>query len=153
MELTDGDAEVAVISGEEGYLNLQQRYEGVRKAAEGSGIRFEGIYYDHYDGLTVMKLFHEMGDSVNAIVCVEGTGGLTLATMLRAEDKKYKCLIGFDAVEGVEAGVLDGVVVQDMEQIGRYIVEEIIRNVTEGSYSAEQIFTDIWWQAAGEGAE
>ncbi len=146
VELTGGQANVAIISGEEQYQNMKERYQGFQDAVEQyPEIQIGEVQYDHYDGLTVMQLFYSLSDDADALVCLEGTGGTTIASVYKGNHMEYEYLIGFDAFEGVRKGILDGVIKQDTGQMGYCIVEEIIRYVTEGSYSDDKIFTDISW--------
>lgn len=145
-KLTGGSAKVAIISGEEQYLNMVERYQGLRDALEPyPDIDLGEVAYDYYDGLTVMQLFYEFSDSADTLVCLEGTGGSTIGSVYQGNKTEYRCIVGFDAAEGVKKGILDGIVRQDMNQIGNRVVEEVIRYVTEGAYSSDRIFTDIVW--------
>lgn len=145
-ELTGGSARLAVVSGEAEYQNMQQRYQGLLDAvAEYPKIEIAEFVYDHYDGLTVLRLFYELMNKADTLVFLEGTGGTTVSAAFSEKIKEYQYVIGFDADEGVKQGILDGVVLQDTEQMGSRVVEEIIRYVAEGDYSSETIVTDIWW--------
>lgn len=44
--------------------------------------------------------------------------------------------------------MLDGVVKQDTDQMGRKVVEEIAGYIENGRYSAREIYTDIVWLTA-----
>lgn len=145
-ELTGGKAKVAVISGEEGYLNLQERLQGFLDALRMyPEIEIQEVAYDHYDGLTFMRLYHELSTDADVLVCQEGTGGNTLGKVFEERDNEYAYIIGFDAYEAAGRGVLDGIVKQDTNQMGHRVVEEIVNYVKDGSYSAEDIYTDIHW--------
>lgn len=147
--LTGGNASVAIISGEEWYQNLQQRMAGFRAAVdEVPGIAIRRIEYDNYDGLTAMRLYQEMAGEADTLVCLEGTGGTMLETRYDVHGEEYKYVAGFDAYEGARAGVLDGIIKQDTNRMGRQVVQEIERHVAKGSYSAERIYTDIYWLTA-----
>lgn len=144
--LTDGQADAAVVSGEEGYLNLDERLEGFRDAlVDYPGIHIQDVCYDEYDGLTFMQLYHDLSDEADALVCLEGTGGQTVYHTYAQRDDTYRVIVGFDSYDGVRSGVLDGVVKQDTEQMGWKVVEEIAGYIENGRYSAEEIYTDITW--------
>lgn len=146
VKLTGGKARLAIMSGEEKYLNMQQRYQGVLDAvAEYPEMEIAEVSYDHYDGLTVMRLYYELMNKADTLLFLEGTGGTTVSAAFDGEIGEYRYVIGFDANEGIKKGILDGVVMQDTRQMGSRVIEEIIRFVTEGSYSADEIVTDIWW--------
>ena len=144
--LTEGRADVAVILGAEGYLNLEERLEGFEEALEPyPDIRIQSVCYDQYDGLTFMQLYHSQSREANMLVCLEGTGGLALSHTYTERDDEYQVIVGFDSYEGVESGVLDGIVKQDTRQMVQRIVEEIAGFVETGRYSARDIYTDIIW--------
>ena len=148
-QLTGGEARLAVVSGEEEYLNMQQRYQGLVDAiAEYPGMEITEVNYDHYDGLTVMRLYYELMNKADTLVFLEGTGGTTVSAAFNGAIEEYRYVVGFDANEGIKKGILDGVVMQDTRQMGGRVIEEIIRYVAEGSYSADEIVTDIWWLTA-----
>lgn len=149
LELTGGTAKVAVLSGSEEYSNLQQRLEGFRDATEEHPeIEITEIAYDNYDGLTAMRLYQEMSDQADALVCLEGTCGMTLEALYDEHRDEYKYVIGFDAHDGAKKGVLDGIVKQDTNRMGHQVVEEIRRHIETGSYSSNCIYTDIFWVTA-----
>lgn len=146
VQLTDGKAHLAVISGKEGYSNLEQRMAGLLDVIKDyPDLKIEGIRYDKYDGLTVMQLYQELKEAANVTVYLEGTGGITLASLYQESDDTYEYIVGFDAYEGVSKGVLDGVVKQDTQSMGTLVVDEIANYIVTGSYSAQQIYTDIIW--------
>ena len=147
--LTDGNAKVSVVSGSEGYLNLEDRLAGLRDAVKDyPGIQIQEICYDEYDGLTFMQLYHDLSEDADALVCLEGTGGQTLYHTYTERDDTYEAIVGFDSSDGVRSGVLDGVVKQDTDQMGRKVVEEIAGYIENGRYSAREIYTDIVWLTA-----
>lgn len=149
VKLTGGKAEVAILSGEEQYLNMKERYQGFIDAVEAyPEVRLGELRYDHYDGLTVMQLFYELSAGADTLVCLEGTGGSTIGSVYKGSDGEYRYIVGFDAYEGVEKGILDGIIRQDTSQMGYCIVDEIIRYVTGGDYSSDRIYTDIFWLTA-----
>ena len=149
-ELTGGKAKVAVISGEEGYSNLEQRLTGLcEELSKYPGIEVTGVSYNHYDGLTFMELYHRLGGEADVLACIEGTGGQTLSHTFAGKDPAYSCVVGFDAYTGVKSQVLAGVVKQDTNQMGRRLVEEIANYVVKGSYSSNRIYTDTCWLTAG----
>lgn len=149
VELTGGTARIAIVSGEEGYLNLQQRLQGVTDVVQDyPGIEIVDVYYDNYDGLTFMRLYHELGQQADALLCLEGTAGVTLSAVYSEPTEDYRFVLGFDLCTGVKNGVLDGVVKQSNNQMGHKVVEEIANSVETGKYSTESIYTDIRWVTA-----
>lgn len=146
VELTGGSARLAVVSGEEGYSNLEQRLLGLQEViASYPEMKIETIRYDKYDGLTVMRLYQELKEEADVMVYLEGTGGITLASMYQEADDTYDYIVGFDAYEGVEKGILNGIIKQDTQNMGTLIVDEIANYIASGTYSAQKIYTDITW--------
>lgn len=148
-ELTGGTARLAIVSGEPGYSNLEQRLQGLLDVISQYPDMMAGeVRYDKYDGLTVMRLYQELCGEADVMVYLEGTGGITLASLYQEADDTYEYIVGFDAYEGVRKGVLNGVVKQDTQQMGHLVVEEIAHYIAHGSYSSDQIYTDIQWVTA-----
>ncbi|MDO4323243.1 MAG: substrate-binding domain-containing protein [Lachnospiraceae bacterium] len=148
-ELAGGRAKTAVISGELGYPNLEQRLQAVEEVLkEYPEMEISSVSYDAYDGLTAMRLFHQKSEGADALLFLEGTGGTSLEKIYQEHSQEYEYILGFDAYEGVRKGVLDGIVKQDTHQMGRRVVEEIARYIQEGSFSSERIYTDIYWMTS-----
>lgn len=149
VELTGGTAVAAVISGAEEYQNLQQRMDGFREVVdEYPGIEIKQVAYDNYDGLTAMRIYKELSGVADTLVCLEGTGGMTLESIYSEHGDEYDYVIGFDAHTGAKNHVLDGIVKQDTNRMGRQVVEEIRRHIETGAYSSDCIYTDICWVTA-----
>lgn len=148
-ELTGGTARLAIVSGEPGYSNLEQRLHGLMDViSKYPGIEPGKVKYDKYDGLTVMRLYQELKEEADVMVYLEGTGGITLTSMFQEADDSYEYIVGFDAYEGAKKGVLNGVVKQDTQQMGHLVVTEIANYIEKGAYSSDNIYTDIHWVTA-----
>ena len=149
VKLTGGKARLAIISGEQGYSNLEQRLQGLMDVIRDyPEIEPGEVRYDRYDGLTVMRLYQELSGEADVTVYLEGTGGITLVSMFQESDDTYDYILGFDAYEGVKSGVLNGIVKQDTQQMGHLVVEEIANYIENGEYSSDNIYTDIHWVTA-----
>lgn len=145
LEEHEGEAGIRVISGEMKYQNLEERLRGFSDAIrDAEDKKIESIVYDHYDAMTFMRLYHEKA-SEDTLVCLEGTGAMCLARMFKAHDETYKTIYAFDVAACLENGTADGLIRQDMEGIGKKVIEEIVRFRNEGSYSAEKIYTNVSW--------
>lgn len=69
INVTDGEANVAVISGEPGFSNLEERLEGLQDAIKDCPkIHLGDVQYDNYDGLTVMKMYYQNAEDADTIV-------------------------------------------------------------------------------------
>lgn len=149
VKLTGGKARLAIISGEQGYSNLEQRLQGLMDVIRDyPEIEPGEVRYDRYDGLTVMRLYQELSGEADVTVYLEGTGGITLVSMFQESDDTYDYILGFDAYEGVKSGVLNGIVKQDTQQMGHLVVEEIANYIEDGEYSSDNIYTGIHWVTA-----
>lgn len=149
VKLTGGKARLAIISGEQGYSNLEQRLQGLMDViCDYPEIDPGEVRYDRYDGLTVMRLYQELSGEADVTVYLEGTGGITLVSMFQQSDDTYDYILGFDAYEGVKSGVLNGIVKQDTQQMGHLVVEEIANYIEDGEYSSDNIYTGIHWVTA-----
>lgn len=146
IELTGGTVKVSIISGEAQYQNLQQRIEGFRDTIEAyPGIEIEETAYDHFDSLTAVRLYENLSEDADALVCVEGTSGKALGSLFSEHGSEYEYVIGFDAHEGVKANVMDAIIKQDTDRMGHQIVEEILHHIETGAYSSNCIYTDVFW--------
>ena len=149
INVTDGEANVAVISGEPGFSNLEERLEGLQDAVKDyPKIHLGDVQYDNYDGLTVMKMYYQNTEGADTIVFLEGTGGVTISSQFRQRDDQYEHILGFDAFYGVISGAIDGIIKQDTNMMGEQVVEEIANYIRNGEYSSETVYTTTHWMTA-----
>lgn len=157
VEVTGGSAKVAVLSGAPGYPNLELRLKGLRDAvANTPGIEIMRVEYDEYDALTVMQkyaLIRAQSPEIDTLVCIEGTGAQTLG-QLAPQSEDFAHILGFDdsdeALAGIKAGLIDGLMIQQTREMGQTCVQELYRYRTKGSYSASCIYTDLRWITAAD---
>ena len=146
INVTDGEANVALISGEPGFSNLEERLEGLQDAVKDyPKIHLGDVQYDNYDGLTVMKMYYQNTEGADTIVFLEGTGGVTISSQFKQRDDQYEHILGFDAFYGVISGAIDGIIKQDTNMMGEQVVEEIANFIRNGEYSSETVCTDTQW--------
>ncbi len=146
INVTDGEANVALISGEPGFSNLEERLEGLQDAVKDyPKIHLGDVQYDDYDGLTVMKMYYQNTEGADTIVFLEGTGGVTISSQFKQRDDQYEHILGFDAFYGVIRGAIDGIIKQDTNMMGEQVVEEIANFIRNGEYSSETVYTDTQW--------
>ena len=146
INVTDGEANVALISGEPGFSNLEERLEGLQDAVKDyPKIHLGDVQYDNYDGLTVMKMYYQNTEGADTIVFLEGTGGVTISSQFKQRDDQYEHILGFDAFYGVISGAIDGIIKQDTNMMGEQVVEEIANFIRNGEYSSETVYTDTQW--------
>ena len=146
INVTDGVANVALISGEPGFSNLEERLEGLQDAVKDyPKIHLGDVQYDNYDGLTVMKMYYQNTEGADTIVFLEGTGGVTISSQFKQRDDQYEHILGFDAFYGVISGAIDGIIKQDTNMMGEQVVEEIANFIRNGEYSSKTVYTDTQW--------
>lgn len=146
INVTDGEANVALISGEPGFSNLEERLEGLQDAVKDyPKIHLGDVQYDDYNGLTVMKMYYQNTEGADTIVFLEGTGGVTISSQFKQRDDQYEHILGFDAFYGVISGAIDGIIKQDTNMMGEQVVEEIANFIRNGEYSSETVYTDTQW--------
>ena len=146
INITGGEADVAVVSGEPGFSNLDERLEGLQDAVKDyPEIHLGDVQYDNYDGLTVMKMYYQNAKDADTIVFLEGTGGMTISAQFNQRDDQYEHILGFDAFSGVTSGVIDGIIKQDTRMMGQRVVEEIANYIQNGKYSSDTVYTDTNW--------
>lgn len=149
IQETGGQANVMIMSGAEGYPNLDERIRGLEdEVANCPGIRIEGVRYDKYDSLTVLKEYQMIrGDypSVDTLVGVEGTLCMALGPYLNQEESHIKVVLGFDhSTEtdvGLGRGVITGVITQDNEGMGRQAVRALMQWLDTGELEQDCYYT------------
>ena len=149
IEISGGQAVVAVLSGAPGYPNLDERVAGLRDAvADCPGIEIRRVEYNEYDSLTALEKYNlilQEDPDVDTLVCVEGTGGQTVGQMISPENCPLEQILVFDlseeTLQGVENGLIDGVLLQQQSEMGRIAVKEIMRCLEQGSYSGTVHYT------------
>ena len=152
---TGGEANVMIMSGDEGYPNLDERIRGLRdEVADCEGIRIAGVKYDKYDSLNVLKQYQSILGNyplVDTIVGVEGTLCMALGPYVNLEEPHMKVVLGFDrcaeADAGLDRGVITGVITQDNEEMGRQAIQMLMQWLETGRlehscyYTATSYFT------------
>lgn len=158
IDISGGEAKVAVMTGEKNYSNLEERYSGLMETISSfPKIDVVCVEYNNYDGLTVIKKYteiHENNPEVNVLVCLEGTGGQTIGTIFDEKRNEYMYTLTFDDNEhtrkGIKIGNIDGTLVQDTYQMGYQAIEEVVYYVENGNYSKNKIYTEISWITASK---
>lgn len=148
-EATGGRAEIAVLSGGEGYSNVEQRLAGLMEVIDAAAdMRVRVVAYDNYDSLTVVSEYNRIlreFPEVDTLVCIEGTAGQTLSQMLGPEQCPLDFIFAFDAtmdtLGGLKNGLITGILAQNQEQMGSLAIEEIERYLCQGAYSSTAIYT------------
>lgn len=155
MEVTGGRANVAILSGDVGYPNLEQRIQGIREAIRNCpDIRILRIEYDKYDAMTVMEKYNDIRKSnpeIDTLVGVEGTSGQTLSQL---KESGFRHILVFDAndesISGLKNGRFDGIMCQQNYHMGQVCIQQLNQLFTDGSFSQEKIYTSVDWMAREE---
>lgn len=153
IEVTGGKANVAIMSGDIGYPNLDQRIQGIREAIQNyPGIQIQRIEYDKYDAMTVMEKYYDILNStpkIDTLVGIEGTMGQTLSLL---EASGYRHILVFDAndesLSGLKNGLFDGIMCQQNYHMGEVCIQELNQLFTGGSFSRDKIYTSVDWMTA-----
>lgn len=153
---TGGVGTVGVISGAEGYPNLDLRLQGIRDVlASEPQMSVKRVEYNQYDSMTVMEKYELLCDpalGIDTLACIEGTSAMTLGGMLGARAESFGCIIGFDyskeSLAALQNGMVDGLVMQQTHEMGFRSVEECYRYATQGSYTQQTIYTGVTYITA-----
>jgi len=146
---TGGEANVMIMSGDEGYPNLDERIRGLRdEVADCEGIRIAGVKYDKYDSLNVLKQYQSILGNyplVDTIVGVEGTLCMALGPYVNLEEPHMKVVLGFDRCTetdaGLDRGVITGVITQDNEGMGRQAIQALMQWLETGRLEQSSYYT------------
>ena len=150
VEVTEGESNVVILSGSEGYPNLEERLQGIRDVvAAYPKIQIMRVEYDQYDAMTVMEKYYLVlreNPEIDTLVAIEGTGGQTLGQMASTA---FDHVLVFDdteeSIKGLKNGVFDGIVGQQNYEMGKICVEELYRWFTGDSFDEEKIYTSVNW--------
>jgi ribose transport system substrate-binding protein len=152
-EATGQKANIIIMSGAEGYPNLEQRYKGFKDAIKSySDMKILDLKYDYYDALQFSDSYYEAKKTypeADTLVCIEGTAAQTLGRRNNNLKEIYDHILAFDlnneAVNAMKEGILHGVIVQQQEYMGYLAVEQAKQKAEQGYYDADVIFTDIYF--------
>ena len=149
--LTNASGNIAVISAEEEYSNLNQRIAGIEEVLkEYPQLSLELIAYDSFDSQQVLSIYDAIIKDhplVNTLVCVEGTGGQSLGRVLTEPSDEIPHILVFDRSEetllGVQNGAFDCLVEQDTQAMGQLSIKYLVQYLQAGSLDQWQHYTDI----------
>ena len=155
IEVSQGEAHVAILSGAPGYPNLEERIQGIRDAvADHPGIQIDRLEYDQYDAMTVMEKYYLIlreSPQIDTLVAIEGTGGQTLGQMTTSG---FEHMLVFDdtdeSIMGLKSGIFDGILSQQNYQMGVTCVEELYRHYSTGAFTQDKIYTSVNWITAAD---
>ena len=153
-----GKATVGIITGGEGYPNLDERLDGLRDAiAAFPGISIVRVEHDEFDILNVMQKYRDIlkdERKIDTIVCLEGTGGFALSRNLKTDKDKAVRIMAFDLTNdtktGLKSQIIDGVMTQQPYQMGYLAIEQLSLYEDTGSFAESEVYTDISYITAAD---
>jgi ribose transport system substrate-binding protein len=144
---------IAILSGSEGYSNLEQRLSGFQGAiASHTNLHIATVEYDNYDSITVLDIIRNLQEQypeVDTLVCLEGTGGQTIGSNYTAENRPFPLIFAFDnpevCLQGLRIGSIQAIAAQQPEKMGYEIIQNLARCYADGVESSEAgtIYTDV----------
>lgn len=156
-----GAGEVAIVTGQLGASNLNERIAGVRKAlAKHPGIKVvavEGTEDDLARAVTVVEALFRANPGLKGIFGVSQVGGPAVAKVMNTREfgsrKGTVQVFAFDdlpdTVKGVRDGFIAGIMVQRPVTMGRLAVENLVAQINGTAASVPTIDTGVTVVEAG----
>lgn len=151
----NGDGEVAIITGQLGAVNLNERITGIKQElAKYPGIKIvetQGTDDDLARGVSVVETTLRAHPQLKGIFGVSQVGGPAVAKVLSTRefgDKKGKLeVLAFDdlpdTIKGVKDGLIQGIIVQRPVTMGRLAVDHLYAQIQGKETSAQDIDTGV----------
>lgn len=150
-----GKGEVAIVTGQLGATNLNERIAGVKKAlAEYPDIKVvatEGTEDDLAKAVSVTEAIFRAHPNLSGIFGVSQVGGPAVAKVMNTKefaDKKGNVKVfAFDdlpdTIKGVKDGFIQGIMVQRPVTMGRLAVEHLVAQITGEETDPKNIDTGV----------
>jgi ribose transport system substrate-binding protein len=150
-----GKGEVAIITGQLGAVNLNERISGIKKGlAKYPGIQIvetQGTDDDLAKGVSVTETTLRAHPNLKGIFGVSQVGGPAVAKVLDTKEfgeKKGKLeVLAFDdlpdTVKGVKDGTIQGIMVQRPVTMGRLAVEHLVAQIQGTETEAKDVDTGV----------
>ena len=135
-----GAGKVAIITGGQGALNLNERIEGFKEAI-GPDIELVDTVATEESlekGLGVSEALLRAHPDLNGIACVSATGGPTLAQVIQGPEfaELKPVIVAFDdlkeVLDAIEAGIIFATMVQRPVQMGKLSISQSYEILTQG---------------------
>ncbi len=151
-----GKGEVAIVTGQLGALNLNQRIDGIKKALEKYPdikiVDTQGTEDDLAKAVSVTEGMFRAHPNLKGIFGVSQVGGPGVAKVMA--EKEFSNLKGnvkvfafddlADTIKGVKEGFIDGIMVQRPVTMGRLAVEHLVAQIKgEEAVPAKDIDTGV----------
>lgn len=148
-EAIGGSGKVAIVTGQLGASNLNERIDGVKKAlAEYPGIEIiatEGTEDDLARAVSVAEALMRANPDLAGMFGISQVGGPAIAKVLAQKEFNDRAgklkVFAFDdlpdTIKGVQEGYIDGIMVQRPVTMGRLAVEHLVAQI-QGTETAPQ---------------
>lgn len=150
-----GEGKVAIVTGQLGASNLNERIDGVKKAlAEYPGIEIvalEGTEDDLARAVSVTEAILRANPDLAGIFGISQVGGPAVTKVL--EQREFNDMAGAlkvfafddlpDTIRGVEAGYITGIMVQRPVTMGRLAVEHLVAQIQGEETDPQNIDTGV----------
>lgn len=154
-EAIGGEGKVAIITGQLGASNLNERIDGVKKALEDyPGIEIvalEGTEDDLARAVSVTEAVLRANPDLAGIFGISQVGGPAAAKVL--EQREFNDMAGNlkvfafddlpDTIRGVKEGYITGIMVQRPVTMGRLAVEQLVAQIQGDVTNPENIDTGV----------
>ena len=152
----DGKGEVAIVTGQLGALNLNQRIDGIKKAlAKYPDIKIvdtQGTEDDLAKAVSVTEGMFRAHPNLKGIFGVSQVGGPGVAKVMA--EKEFSNLKGnvkvyafddlADTIKGVKEGYINGIMVQRPVTMGKFAVEHLVNQINgKEAVPAQDIDTGV----------
>jgi ribose transport system substrate-binding protein len=154
-EAIGGSGKVAIVTGQLGASNLNERIDGVKKALEAyPGIEIvalEGTEDDLARAVSVTEAILRANPDLAGIFGISQVGGPAVAKVL--EEREFNDMAGKlkvfafddlpDTIRGVKEGYITGIMVQRPVTMGRLAVEHLVAQIKGEEPNPENIDTGV----------
>lgn len=160
-EALGGKGKVAIVTGQLGASNLNERIDGVKKALEAYPeieiVAVEGTEDDLAKAVSVTEALLRANPDLAGIFGMSQVGGPAVAKVLAqkefADRKGVLKVFAFDdlpdTVQGVKDGFIDGIMVQRPVTMGRLAVESLVAQIKGEAGEVKDIDTGVTVVNAG----
>jgi ribose transport system substrate-binding protein len=149
-----GKGEVAIVTGQLGANNLNERIAGIKKALAGTGIKIiatEGTDDDLAKAVSVDEALLRGHPNLKGIFGVSQVGGPSVAKVLATKEfaakKSSLKVFAFDdlpdTIKGVKEGFIEGIMVQRPITMGKLAVEHLVAQINGTETSPKDIDTGV----------
>ncbi|WP_428646473.1 sugar-binding protein [Roseibium sp.] len=154
-EAIGGSGKVAIVTGQLGASNLNERIDGVKKALSAHPgievVALEGTEDDLARAVSVTEALLRANPDLKGIFGISQVGGPAVAKVL--EQREFQDMAGNlkvfafddlpDTIKGVKAGLITGIMVQRPVTMGRLAVEHLVAQINGEEPNPANIDTGV----------